>query len=106
MMDDIFDDVTLRALKKCIMGMNLIEITSEYTKDSDTGELVMVKQKKVEKSIPPNADIIKLVYQQITNTQNYEELSDEDLDREKLRLLNELKEIESDSRKGKSKSKM
>ena len=106
MMDDIFDDVTLRALKKCIMGMNLIEITSEYTKDNDTGELVMVKQKKVEKSIPPNADIIKLVYQQITNTQNYEELSDEDLDREKLRLLNELKEKESDSRKGKSKSKM
>lgn len=103
-MDDL-DSNTLRALKRCINGMNLIETTSEYTKDEDSGELIMVKQKRVEKAIPPNVDILKLIYQNLMpNRTDYETMTDEELKKEKYRLLNELKEMESDSRKSKSKS--
>ena len=103
-MDDL-DSNTLRALKKCINGMSLIETTSEFTKDEESGELIMVKQKKVEKAIPPNVDIIKLIYQNLMPTKsNYESMTDEELKKEKYRLLNELKEMEIDSRKSKSKS--
>ncbi len=97
----------MHAIKQCITGMNLIETTSEYVKDDETGELVMVKQKKVEKSLPPNTDLIKLIYQHITNENlDYNALSDEDLEREKLRLLNELKEKEIESRESKDKNQM
>lgn len=67
----------------------------------------VVKQKIQEKSLPPNIDIIKLIYQQLVETkQDYSKLTDEELEKEKQRLLNELKEEEIASRKNKSKSKM
>lgn len=65
----------------------------------------MVKQKVQEKSIPPNIDIIKLIYQHLVDsTQDYSKLTDEELESEKQRLLKELKGEEIASRKNKSKS--
>ena len=56
----------------------------------------MLKQKVNEKSIPPNADIIKLIYQHFAeNSTDYNKLTDEELENEKQRLLKELKENES-----------
>ena len=67
----------------------------------------MLKQKVNEKNIPPNTDIIKLIYQHYTEEKiDYNKLSDEDLEKEKIRLLEQLKEKEVDSRKSKNKSKM
>ena len=58
-----------------------------------------------EKSLPPNTDLIKILCQQIEKpSDSYECLSDEELEQEKQRLLKELREKESDSRKSKSKS--
>lgn len=63
-----------------------------------------MKQKINEKTLPPNVDLLKLIYPHlIENKTDYEKLSDEDLEQEKQRLLKELKESESVSRKGKSK---
>lgn len=60
----------------------------------------MVKQKVVEKNIPPSIDVIKLIYQDVTNNkQDYESMTDEELELERLRLLKELKEGKDDSRK-------
>ena len=75
--------------------------------DEETGELKLVKQKINEKNIPPNIDIIKLIYQHyIEEKIDYNKFTDEDLEKEKQRLLKQLKEKEVDSRNCKNKSKM
>ena len=70
----------------------------------------LVKKKVNEKSLPPNADLIKIIFQQIRDEQNkeldYDRLTDEELENERQRLLKELKEMENDSRKSKSSNKM
>ena len=67
----------------------------------------MVKQKVQEKSLPPNIDLIKLVYQHLVeNKQDYNKLTDEELEEEKHRLLKELRREEIASRKSQNKSKM
>ena len=60
-----------------------------------------------EKTLPPNSDLIKLIYQRVAEEQvDYNKLTDEELETEKQRLLQELKEKENAGRKIKSKSKM
>ena len=59
----------------------------------DDGNMVLTKQKVLEKTIPPNPDLMKLLYQKLNDiTPDYESLTDEDLEKEKQRLLNLLKE--------------
>ncbi len=70
----------------------------------------LVKKKVNEKSLPPNADLIKIIFQQIRDEQNkeldYDRLTDEELENERQRLLKELKEMENESRKSKSSNKV
>ena len=83
--------------------MTIKEVTTEYVRDDETGEMVQVKQKVCEKSIPPNNDIIKLIYQHLAeNKKDYNSLTDEELEIEKIRLLNELKEKENERGKNKT----
>ncbi len=78
--------------------------------DSETNEMKLVKKKVNEKSLPPNIDLIKIILQQIKEEDDkkydYDKMSDEELEQERQRLLKELKEMNNDSRKGKSSSKM
>ena len=65
----------------------------------------MVKQKVQEKTLPPNVDLMKVVYQQIVEPKSgYDDMSDEELEKEKQRLLKELKESENVGGKNKRKS--
>ena len=58
------------------MGLTTKEVTTEYCLDEETNTLKVVKQKVQEKSLPPNIDIIKLVYQHVVeNKQDYNKLS-------------------------------
>ncbi len=70
----------------------------------------LVKKKVNEKTLPPNVDLIKIIFQQIRDEQNkeldYDKLTDEELEKERVRLLKELKEMENDSGKGKTKGKV
>lgn len=94
----------MKALKQCITGLTTKEIVTEYDVDDD-GKLKIVKQKINEKNLPPNSDIIKLVYQHYTeNKVDYDKFSDDDLEKEKNRLLKELKESESVGGKSKTKN--
>ena len=87
----------MKALKKCINGLTTKEVVTEYSADEETGELKIVKQKINEKSVPPNVDILKLVYQHFAEeTFDYNKLTDEELEKEKQRLLKELKEKNGD----------
>lgn len=78
--------------------------------DNETNEMKLVKKKVNEKSLPPNIDLIKIILQQIKEEDDkkydYDKMSDEELEQERQRLLKELKEMNNDSRKGKSSSKM
>lgn len=58
-----------------------------------------------EKNLPPNVDLLKLIYPHLVNEKtDYNKLSDEELEAEKQRLLKDLKEKESVSAKNKLKS--
>ena len=73
--------------------MSTKEITTEYVLDEETGKMKVVKQKVNEKSLPPNIDLLKLICPYlIEKKKDYDSLSDEELEKEKQRLLKELKE--------------
>ncbi len=75
--------------------------------DEETGKMKMVKQKINEKNVPPNVDLLKIIYPHLReNKTDYESLTDEELEKEKQRLLKELKESESVGGTNKNKSKM
>ena len=89
----------------CITGLTTKEVTTEYCLDEETNKLKIVKQKVQEKTLPPNNDIIKLIYQNIVEEKiDYNKQTDEELEKEKQRLLKELKESESASGKNKCKN--
>ena len=100
------DIETLKALKVCIKGLKTTETTTEYALDEETGKLKVVKQKVCEKNLPPNVDLLKLIYPQLNNKTDYNQLSDEELENEKQRLLNELKESENVGGKNKKQNKV
>lgn len=95
----------LKAFKDCVSGIKTKEITTEYVVDDETNELKISKQKVQEKILPPNIDLLKLIYQQLVEDKNnYEQLTDEELSKEKERLLKQLKEKENAGGKSKNKS--
>ena len=104
----MFDADALKAIKLCINGMKVVEVVTEYALDDETSELKVVKKKVNEKNVPPNIDLIKMVYSHYAETTvaDYEKLTDEELLKEKQRLLKELKEEEDASTKGKNKNKV
>lgn len=93
-----------------MLGSATTETTCEYILDNETNEMKLVKKKVNEKSLPPNIDLIKLIFQQIKEEDekryDYDKMSDEELEKERQRLLLELKEMKSDSRKSKGSSKV
>ncbi len=96
---DILDKKILNALKQSLIGVKVIETTSEFVRDEETNEMVKVKQKISEKTIPPNTDLLKIILNKITidNVSELDKLSDEQLLKEREKLLNQLKEEGDDS---------
>ena len=87
---------TLKALKACIKGLTTKETVTEYAVDDETGKLKIVKQKVSEKNLPPNVDLLKIIYPHMLETKtDYNSLTDEELEAEKQRLLKKLKESEN-----------
>ncbi len=83
-------------MRTCIKGLTTKEIVTEYVLDEETGKMKITKQKINEKFLPPNVDLLKLIYPHlIENKIVYDNLTDEELEKEKQRLLKELKENES-----------
>ncbi len=73
--------------------MTTKEVVTEFAVDDETGDLKIVKQKVSEKYLPPNIDLLKMIYPQMSTTkEDYNALTDEELETEKQRLLKELKE--------------
>lgn len=74
------------AVLKVALGFSLEEVTEEY--DARDGELKLVKRKETRKDVPPDLKAMKL----LLSEQDYSVLSDEELETEKNRLINQLKE--------------
>ena len=77
------------ALVKKALGYDCTEVVEEYV-SGDEGEIRLTKKKVTKKNVPPDITAIKLLIDQ--TDQPIEELSDEQLEAEKQRLLKLLKE--------------
>lgn len=89
-MNEIFDNSTINAIKSLASGMMVKEVTEEYAADDD-GNMKLVKKKINKKMLPPNTDICKMLYSSVKSDESkYKSMTDEELEKEKQRLLKEL----------------
>ncbi len=89
------------ALLKVALGYQLAEVTEEYSEVN--GELKLTKRKKTKKDIPPDLKAVQMLLS--VEGEEYSALSDEELEKERSRLLTLLKkEQEKESTKEKSKA--
>ncbi len=76
------------AILKVALGYSVEEVTEEY--DAREGELKLIRRKETKKDVPPDLKAAML----LMGKKDYRALSDEDLEREKERLMAQLKEEE------------
>ncbi len=87
------------ALLKVALGFQLSEVTEEYVEVD--GELKLTKRKKTKKDIPPDLRAVQMLLS--GEEGGYASLSDEELEKEKLRLLAEWKAQAGKEKKAKKK---
>lgn len=93
----------LKALVKKALGYETTEIVEEYVSD-DAGDIKLTKKKVTQKNVPPDISAIKMLLDQTEISVS--EMTDEQLEREKerlLKLLNEFNEKEKKIAKKKTK---
>lgn len=89
------DDETFKAIKKLIKGFCVKEVINEYVLD-DNGNKQLTKQKISKKAVPPNTDIVKMIFNKSeSQPTSFEGWSDAELEKEKQRLLKLLKKGEN-----------
>ena len=79
-----------KALLRVALGYQVAEVTEEYAEVD--GELKLTKRKKTKKDIPPDLKAVQLLL--TDNGARIEDMSDEELENEKKRLLAELGEAQ------------
>ncbi len=79
------------ALLKVALGYQIAEVTEEYAEVN--GELKLTKRKKTKKDIPPDLKAVQMLLS-VEGGEEYGGWSDEDLSKEKERLLGLLQETE------------
>ena len=98
--DKLSEQEYIKSLKKSLFkkatGFVVEETTKEFVKDED--KMVLSKKKVTTKEFPPDSSAIKFLLElEKFNNNEFENLTDEQLHQEKLRLLNILKDEEIDS---------
>ena len=73
------------ALLKVALGYQIAEVTEEYAEVD--GALKLTKRKKTKKDIPPDLKAVQMLLECGGAKEEYSGWSDEDLEREKTRLL-------------------
>ena len=74
-----------KALMKVALGFEVAEVTEEFAEVD--GELKLTKRKKTKKEIPPDLRAVQLLLAENGAENDYSKMSDEELEKEKLRLL-------------------
>ncbi len=85
------NDIVKEALLKRAVGYEAQEVTEEYADDGE-GNVKMVKRKVVSKNVPPDVSAVKLLVE-LSGDDDVRNLSDEELQNEKIRLI-KLLEVE------------
>ena len=80
-------------LIKKALGYDATEVVEEYV-GCDDGEVRLSKKKVTIKNVPPDITALKLLLDD--NEQQVSQMSDDELENEKIRLLKLLKEIQND----------
>lgn len=86
-------------LLKKALGYDVEEIVEEFLVDEESGKLKKNKRKVSKKHIPPDLPAVKAIFElceKETKTK-YENMTEEELLKEKKRLLNLLKEDEKNT---------
>ncbi len=74
-----------------------MEITEEFT-EGDDGQIRMLKRKVVSKPVPPDVSAVKLLYEINDDSQkSISSMSDDELEKEKIRLLKLLESLEKNN---------
>ena len=84
------NDEVKSALKKKAVGYEAQEVVEEY-QDTDEG-LVLTKKKITQKHYPPDTTAAKMILDVFSEQQDYSMMTDEELEKEKQRLLKLIKE--------------
>lgn len=85
------------ALFKKALGYDIEEVVEEYVADKeDENRLILNKKKVTQKKVPPDISAVKTLLQIMAKTKekNFLNLTDEELEKEKIKLLKLLKEYE------------
>lgn len=85
-----------KALAKKAVGYDAKEIVEEY--QDDEGTLRLTKKKITKKHIPPDTQAARIVLESMEN-KSVSSMTDEQLNAEKERIINLLKENEHDDKK-------
>ena len=101
------DEETFKAIKKMVKGFCLKEVINEYVLDGN-GNKQLTKQKVSKKLVPPNTDILKMLFSKTeTQSLSFDTWSDAELEKEKQRLLKILKKgVNDEYRANQSKNQM
>ena len=82
------------ALFKKALGYNATEVVEEYV-TGEEGEIKLSKKKVTKKNVPPDITALKLIIDK--DSEPIENLTDEELEKEKLRLLKMLSDYEKEN---------
>ena len=86
----LLDDYLKKILTKRAKGYLVKEVTSDFSLQD--GEMVEVKRKISKKYVPPDVSAIKIMMEE----KSFDNMTDEELEAEKNRLLDELQKKEGD----------
>ena len=78
-----------KALMKVALGFQVAEVTEEFAEVD--GELKLTKRKRTKKDVPPDLKAVQLLLAESGGVNEYADMSDEELEMEKMRLLAALK---------------
>ena len=81
------DEGIKKALLKCAVGFDTSEIVEEYTVDE--GELKLVKRKVTKRDVPPDIKAVKML---LDGEASASQMSDEELEERREKLIAMLKE--------------
>lgn len=80
-----------KALIKKAIGYSMDEVVEEYV-CTDEGEIKLSKRKITKKFVPPDLPAVKILLLQLDEELDLSSLTEEELKKEKQRLLQQLKE--------------
>lgn len=100
MIQDSENQKLTKALLKKAMGYSVDEIVEEYAKNDDE-KLILTKRKVTKKHIPPDIPAARALLELFWEGGEIEKISDEELEKEKQRLLEMLKIAEKTDKNSK-----